>query len=141
MALSQIQGYVGTDVIATIEGGNLFYLCYNNSGVAFTNGDLVQISALNVNPGESATTNTNSPTIIIPAATSVAVSIGAVSNGKLGLNTIAAGKWGFVQTKGDANVTYATTIVIDDYLIAQDGATTIAPDGLSGSTLYSDKTI
>jgi hypothetical protein len=140
MGLGNLQNYVGSQPIRIEDGGNFYKLCYNNSGAAFTNGDLVQVSELNVNPGEVADTNTNHPTIITPATTAVTVEIGVVANGILGKATIAAGAWGYVQTEGDALATYGDTIAVDDYLDAQDSAKTAIPDGTSGSTAYTDKT-
>jgi hypothetical protein len=139
MAVGNIPAdYVGGvgSIICVEEGLEQFFLIYNDTTATLTNGDVVMVE---FTKDVDTTDGTNLPTVATPATATVAVKVGVVNNSKAGSETILDGKWGWVQTKGYCpKISTAGGVDnAEDFLKAVNTLKTAAPDGTSGSTVYS----
>jgi hypothetical protein len=131
MARGHIQDYLGGlgSVGIVRKGFDIFYLVYNDTGGALTDGDVVAVEFL----GDADTTNGyNIPTVSTPAASATSAVIGVVNNQMKSATSIADAAWGYIQVRGYCPAITHTTadgIAIDDYLTAKDGVLTASLDG------------
>ena len=130
MAGGNIGDYVGgVGSIGIVRNSfDTFYLVYNDTGGALTNGDVVRVDLLK---DVDTAAGTNEPTVSTPATATVAVVVGVVDNTLKNASTIADAAWGFVQIRGYCAAITKTTadaVAIDDYLKAANAVKTASLD-------------
>jgi len=129
MAVGTVSNYEGaTGAIDTITGahGEVFIKVYNNTGAAVNNGD---VYFLNWKRDSSSGAR---PTLEAVATSTVARQVVVVNNAPLARDSIANGKYGYVQLRGYCpKVKSANTVAIDDFLAGTNASQTAADDGTS----------
>lgn len=132
MAFGNQGGYAGDgkSVTEIRDGeGRRFILVFNDSSsTALNNGDVVIVSYVK---GASTADLPNAKT---PATTAVAVVVGVVNNGALGLTSIAAKSYGYVQVAGYCSKVAVPASTATERYLSATNATLVATDVAAANT-------